>query len=167
MSGYLGADLLARVPGDLERVGDVVVHGPVRKQLEVLEDHADVATVERDLLARDRRKVAAGDADRAVGGLELLDQKPHHGRLSGAGGADQEDEVLAVDGEGRLVEPEGAGAVLLRDSAELDHGVLAGIRSWSLEISGLSGIGADSVGAGRLPTAAGSGICIRHRVGSA
>ena len=59
---HLVADLAARAAGDLERVGDVVVDRPVRQQLEVLEDHADVAPVVRDPLARDLREVLAGDA---------------------------------------------------------------------------------------------------------
>ena len=40
---HLAADLLARLADHLERVGDVVVDGPVRQQLVVLEHHADVA----------------------------------------------------------------------------------------------------------------------------
>ena len=45
---HLLADLAARAAGDLQRVGDVVVDGAVRQQLEVLEDDADVAAVVRD-----------------------------------------------------------------------------------------------------------------------
>ena len=41
--GDLRADLLARAAGDLQRVGDVVVHRAVGQQLEVLEDDPEVA----------------------------------------------------------------------------------------------------------------------------
>jgi hypothetical protein len=41
--GDLRADVLARVARDLQRVGDVVVHRAVGQELEVLEDHAEVA----------------------------------------------------------------------------------------------------------------------------
>ena len=47
----LAADLAARAAGHLERVGDVVVDGPVREQLEVLEDGADPAAQQRHLRA--------------------------------------------------------------------------------------------------------------------
>jgi hypothetical protein len=45
--GDLRADVLARVARDLQRVGDVVVHGAVGQELEVLEHHAEVAAVVR------------------------------------------------------------------------------------------------------------------------
>src|SRR6185437_11736013 len=47
---HLGADLLARAAGHLERVGDVVVHRAVGQQLEVLEDDPEVAPEEGHLL---------------------------------------------------------------------------------------------------------------------
>ena len=53
---HLLADLAALAARDLERVGDVVVDRAARQQLEVLEDHADVAAVVGDLLARHRRR---------------------------------------------------------------------------------------------------------------
>src|SRR4051812_12872505 len=48
----LGPDFLALRAGDLQRVGDVVVDGPVRQELVVLVDDAEVAAVERHALAR-------------------------------------------------------------------------------------------------------------------
>ena len=118
--GDLGADLLAALAGDLQRVGDVVVHRAVGQQLEVLEDDPDVAAVERDLLARDLGEVAAGDADRAGSRLDLLDQQLHEGGLARAGGPDQEDELASLDRERRGLEPPVGGPVGLRHAAELD-----------------------------------------------
>src|SRR6185503_16474477 len=56
--GYLGADLGAAGTDHLQRVGDVVVDGAVRQQLEVLEDGADVAAKLRDFLLRQGADVA-------------------------------------------------------------------------------------------------------------
>ncbi len=117
---HLGADLLAGAARHLQRVGDVVVHGAVRQQLEVLEDDADVAPEVRDPAARDLRQVVAGDADRAVGRIELLDQQAHERRLARAGRADEEDELAAVDRERHPIEAH-IPLVELGDPAELDH----------------------------------------------
>ena len=118
--GHLGPDLLARAAGDLQRVGDVVVHRAVGQQLEVLEDDAEVAPEVRHLLARDLRQVAPGDADRSRGRLELLDEQAHDRRLARSGRADEEDELPAADRERRVVEAH-AVVVALADAAELDH----------------------------------------------
>ena len=118
--GHLLAHLAARPAGHLQRVGDVVVDRPVRQQLEVLEDDAEVAAVVRDLLARDLGQVAPGDRDRAVARLDLLDQQAHDRRLARAGRADEEDELAGVDRERRVLEPHVAAGVLLRDRAQVD-----------------------------------------------
>ena len=55
---HLAADLLARLADHLERVGDVVVDGPVRQQLVVLEDDADVAAQVRHARARHLARAA-------------------------------------------------------------------------------------------------------------
>ena len=116
---HLGADLLARAAGDLQRIGDVVVHGPVGQQLEVLEDHPEVAPEEGDLLARDLGQVAPGDADRSGRRLELLDEQAHDGRLARPRRADEEDELAAPDRERGVVETHPV-VVALADAAELD-----------------------------------------------
>ena len=119
--GDLGPNLLARATCDLKRVGDVVVDGPVRQQLEVLEHDPDVPAVIRNAPSLDLGQVTAGHADRSLGRIELLDQQPHDRRLARARAADEEHEVLAVDREGRLIEADVAGRVALRDAPELDH----------------------------------------------
>ena len=116
---HLGADLLARAAGDLQRIGDVVVHGAVGQQLEVLEDDPEVAPEERDLLARDLGQVAPGDADRPGRRLELLDEQAHDGRLARPRRADEEDELAAPDRERGVVETHPV-VVALADAAELD-----------------------------------------------
>ena len=63
---HLLADFGAAGADHLQRVGDVVVDGPVGEQLEVLEDGADVAPQLRDLLLRQLADVAAGDPDRSL-----------------------------------------------------------------------------------------------------
>src|SRR5437868_5604106 len=72
---HLGANLTARPAGDLQRVGDVVVDGAGRKQLEILEDDPDVAAVEGNSLSADCAQVVAGDPNRALARVELLDQQ--------------------------------------------------------------------------------------------
>ena len=137
MSGHLGADLLARAAGDLQRVGDVVVHRAVGQQLEVLEDDAEVAAVVRHLLARDLGQVAAGDADRPGGRLELLDQQAHDRRLARARRADEEDELAAPDGERGVVETHPV-VVALADAAKLDDRRCGRMRRLASEDFGFS-----------------------------
>src|SRR5580704_6732333 len=118
---HLVADLAARPARDLQRVRHVVVDGAAWQELEVLEDHANVAAVVRDPLALDLGEVVARDADAATRGLELLDQQAHHGRLARAGGTDEEYEFAALDRERGLVEPGVAAGVPLGYAAEIDH----------------------------------------------
>ena len=102
--GHLVADLAARAAGDLQRVGDVLVDGPVRQQLVVLEHDADVAAVVGNPPARDRARSRPATRIVPAGRLGLLDQQPHRGRLAGAGGADEEDELAGLDRERDVVE---------------------------------------------------------------
>ena len=117
---HLGADLGAAGADHLQRVGDVVVDGAVGQQLEVLEDGADVAPQLRDLLLRQGADVAAGDADRAVGGRLVADQRLDQGRLAAAGRADEEDELAAVDRQRDPVERHVAARIDLGHVAQLD-----------------------------------------------
>ena len=64
--GHLAADLRALLALHLERVGDVLVHGAVGQQLEVLEDAADVAAQLRHRERRRRCELAAADDDPAA-----------------------------------------------------------------------------------------------------
>ena len=68
-------------------------------------------------------ELLAGDVDLARGGPRLAQHQPQEGRLAGAGGADEEDELALLDLDGDVVE---GGAVLagvrLGDVLESDHG---------------------------------------------
>jgi len=60
--------------------------------------------------------------DGAPGGVVLLEQQPQEGRLAGAGGADQEDELALVDLRRHVIEGRpGAGRVELGDVLQFDH----------------------------------------------
>ncbi len=121
--GQLRANLTAAGARHLQRVGDVVVDGARRQQLEVLEYDTHVAPVVRDALAVDLPKVTPGNADEPLGGLELLDQQAHQRGLARAGGANEEHELLAAHRKRRPLEPHPAGTVELGDPTEFDHRV--------------------------------------------
>jgi hypothetical protein len=82
--GHLAADLAAALTLHLQRIRDVLGRCPVRQQLEVLEDTADVAAQERDLRALQPREIAAADDDLAGRRLELLQDQADDRRLAGA-----------------------------------------------------------------------------------
>ena len=121
--GHLRADLLARAAGHLQRVGDVVVDRAVGQELEVLEDHAQVAPVVGHLLVLDLAEIAPGDHDAPARRLVLLEQQAHDRRLARAGLADDEDELAAGDRERRVLQADVPGLVGLGDAAELDDAV--------------------------------------------
>ena len=75
----------------------------------------------RHTAAADLLETPAGDADRPGGAVDLLDQQPHHRRLSRARAADEENELAAVNRERGLVEPDIATGVELGDRPKLDH----------------------------------------------
>jgi hypothetical protein len=118
---HLAADGVAAFALHLEGVGDVLGGGAIRKQLEVLEDAADVAPQQRDLLALEPTELAPADDDLAGGRLELLQHEPHERRLARAGRADDEDELALVDPEGDVAEGRDVRLVDLRDVLEDDH----------------------------------------------
>jgi hypothetical protein len=97
--GDLPADDRSPGAGDLQRVGDVVVHGAVRQQLEVLEDGPDPAAQVRDAPLRQAVDVVAGDKHLAARRLDLADQRPDQGRLAAPRRADDERELAALDAE--------------------------------------------------------------------
>src|ERR687897_931572 len=119
--GHLPPDRIAALALHLERVGDVLRRRPVRKELEVLEDAADVSAELRHLAVREPSKVAAADDDAPGGRLELLEQEADHRRLAGAGRADKEDELALLDYERRRLEGDHVWVVRLRDALEDDH----------------------------------------------
>src|SRR3954453_6501666 len=119
---HLATDRLAALADDLERVSDVRVDGAVRQELEVLEDHADVAAQVGQPLGGDVVQRAPGDADRTRGGLELLHQQADARRLAAARRADEEDELGAPDAHRDVVDAHMPVVVDLRYILELDHG---------------------------------------------
>ena len=119
-------DLLARLADHLEREGDVLGDGLVGQQPEVLEDGADVAAQPRHLPAGEPVDLLAGDVDPARGGAVLPQHQAQEGRLAGARGADQEDELALLDVDRDVVEGGvGVAGVGLGDLLEANHGVEA------------------------------------------
>ena len=111
--------------GDLERERDVAGDGPRREQVELLEDHADVAALELQLALGERRDVGAVD-DQLPGrhALEAVDQA-HEGALAGTGVPDDAEDLPGLDGEAHAVDrTDGAarGVEDLAHVAELDDG---------------------------------------------
>ena len=122
---HLAPDRVRALALHLQRVGDVLRRGPVRQQLEVLEDAGDVPAQLRDLAARQTEEVAARDDDPARRRLELLQQQAHDRRLPRARGADDEDELALVDHERDVRERGDVRLVDLRHAVEDDHRVRA------------------------------------------
>ena len=136
---HLGDGPLDRVPpgpDDLEGEGDVLAHGLVGQQLEVLEHAADGAAQGRHLPGGEPVELLAGDPDLARGGPLLLGQQAQEGRLAGAGLADHEDELAFADLHGHVIESGDVVPIGLADMVELDHGAGMAFRS-----SGLHGRG--------------------------
>src|SRR3954469_25788229 len=114
-----------RVPGladDLQGERDVLEHGLVRQQPEVLEDDADLAAQLRDLPVREPPDVLAGDVNDAARSALLPQDEPQERRLTGPGRTDEEDELALDDVEAHVVDrgPRGPG-VDLGDVLEPDH----------------------------------------------
>ena len=102
--GHELADQVARLADHLQRVRDVLVHGLVRQQPEVLEHRAHLAAQPWHLPTRHRAEVVPGDEDGALGGRLLAQGEAQHRRLAGARGTHDEDELAAVDVDGHVVE---------------------------------------------------------------
>src|SRR3954454_17373790 len=114
-----------RVPGladDLQGERDVLEHGLVRQQPEVLEDDADLAAQLRDLPVRQPPDVLAGPVDNAPRRPLLAQDQPQERRLARPGRTDEEDELALDDLEAHVVDggPRGPG-VDLGDVLEPDH----------------------------------------------
>ena len=100
---------------DARHERDVLEHGLVRQQLEVLEHEAERAAVGLHLVGRERRQIAAADDELAFGGHVLPQQQPQQRGLAGAARAGQEDELALVDPQRQVAQRVDAAAVQLRD----------------------------------------------------
>src|SRR6202022_2268127 len=91
-------DLRLEVPqgafGDAQREGDILENREVGEQLEILKDHADLATQKGQVPALEAVQVLTVDMDLARGDFLFADQEPNQRRFAGAARSDQEDEVL-------------------------------------------------------------------------
>jgi hypothetical protein len=94
---------------------DVLLHGHVRVQGVVLEDHGDVAVL--GLLVGDH---PVADGDLAVGDLVQAGDHAQDGRLAAARRADQDHELAAVDLEGHVAHGLDAAGELLAHVLEND-----------------------------------------------
>lgn len=92
------------LPDYLERERHVLEHRFVRKQLEVLEDAADIATQIRHAPVAHVRKILIGDVDMALRGLDLADEHADEGGFAGTGMTDQKHELAGEDLQGDVVE---------------------------------------------------------------
>ena len=133
---HLAADLRARLADHLQRVGDVVVDGPVGQQLEVLEHGPDPAAQVGRPVGGHRVDVLAGDLHGAGGGLDLADQHLDQRRLAAAGGPGDERELAAGDLEREVLEGDVAarvddGRVVDADDRRLAGGLAARARGWA------------------------------------
>ena len=93
-----GADLRLVGSGELERKTHVLGHRHVRVQRVVLEDHRDVALFR--LLTGD---VAVADEDASTVDVFEPGEHAQGGRLSAAGGSDEDEELAVLDLEVELV----------------------------------------------------------------
>ena len=93
--GYLRLDDVAALADYLERERDVLEHGLVRQQLEVLEHAADVAAQVGHAPVAHGGQVLVRDVDVALRGLHLSDEHADERGLAGAGMAHEEDELAA------------------------------------------------------------------------
>jgi hypothetical protein len=119
-----------RLADHLQREGDVLVHGLVRQQAEVLEHGPDLAPQVRDLPRRELRQVAPGDVHRSVGRLLLAKHQLQERRLARPRGADQEHELAPLDLETDVAQRRARRFVVhLGDALESDHGVRVYVRS--------------------------------------
>ena len=81
----------------------VVPHGLIADQAEVLEDHADRPAHIGDLFFSDAAHGKAVDHHAAGGGHDLAGQELDDGGLTGAGGPHQKDEFSVVHGKGNAL----------------------------------------------------------------
>ena len=93
-------------PAIAQRVADVLAHGHVREQRDVLEHHGDVA-----LLRGQRRHVGVAEPDAARGRRLESGDHPERGRLAAAGRAHEGEELALADLQREIAHGvDGAGA---------------------------------------------------------
>lgn len=105
---------------DAEGKGQVLGHGHVREQRIVLEHHADVALVRRDIVDR-----ATGQEDFAGGGGFETGQHHQAGGLAGPGGAEQGEEFALANVQVEILHDEGLAVVALLHATEADQYIAA------------------------------------------
>ena len=118
---HLCAHDVLRTPDHLERERDVLVHGLVRQELEVLEHAPDVAPELRHLPRAQPADVAAGDQHAAARGDLVAQQQLQEGRLARPGRADEEDELALQDLEREVPQGDDIAFVRLGDVFETNH----------------------------------------------
>jgi hypothetical protein len=99
---------------DAHHERDVLEDREARDQAEVLEDESDGAAVALNLRRAEVLEVAAGDLQIAFARQILAQQQPEQGRLAGAAGAGEKEELALVDGQREIAQRVDAAAVELR-----------------------------------------------------
>ena len=119
-------DLGARAAGDFQRQRHVVEHGAHGQQIEVLEDHSDLAADTDQFALRQAGDVGAVDNDPSRRRLfQAVDEADECG-LAGAGAADDAEHITAGDIEGHSVQR--ADVVCLLAAEDLGNGLEANDR---------------------------------------
>src|SRR4029077_18596451 len=113
---------LRRVPL-LEPEREVLVHGHVRVERVVLEDHRDIAIAWRHVVHD-----PAPDRDRAPRGLLQPGDEPQRGRLAAAGGTDEDQELAVADLEREIVQRSDAFREPFRDVLQPNVGLRCPLR---------------------------------------
>src|SRR5690606_3581636 len=99
-----------------ETIRDVVQGGDTRRQMEVLEHEADAAGAKSgEVAVPEARHVEPVDRDLAGAGAIECSDDVEHGRLAGAGRADNGNELAARDVEVDIAQCEDIAGELARD----------------------------------------------------
>src|SRR5712691_245433 len=106
--------------GHAEREGNVLEHGQVGQQLEILKDHAHLPPQVREVAPLETAQVLPLDIDGAGGRLLLADQEADQRRLTGAAGTDEEDEVLPGNSERDVAQRDRAVGIGLLHALQAD-----------------------------------------------
>lgn len=81
---------------------DIVRHGPVGEEFEILVGHADLAAQEMDVSMRQFGNIDSRNIDHALGRLFHAADQPEQGRFSGAAHSGEKNGFPSVDGEGDI-----------------------------------------------------------------
>ena len=128
--GHRGQDVVPGLADHLGGDGDVLEHGLVLQQTEVLEDEAHLLAQFGHLPAGDLSQVAPQHVDGAGGGPLLAQGQAQEGRLPGARRPHEEDELILLNIDRDVIE-RGARAPFVNfgDVVEPDHSVAASWRA--------------------------------------